>query len=269
MKNINYYIDIWAHRVWSYNYIYEDKLEYCPMIDEPEESLDLMEAYCKIIIAEGKRINKNHKKNNLSYENYSSTVQDAIQQVIRLISDGRDIHLTVEVNNPDLPIKKFDHHLTSNGLLPFENDPFYDAKCILEDIPKVREIVESSKYTDDFSQFINDNWYYFEGYESGSVAVRFRKINVKNDNQFTFDGDMVRFSTFDSEYNGDGVIFCTHIEDFSFDELPYYDEEIETVEDLIKWIKDCYKCNNVLTFEQLSKEVYKSMDYDLNKLMKS
>ena len=55
--------------------------------------------------------------------------------------DGRELHDVIDVNNPNLPIKKFDHHLDKNGKLPFENDPFCTCQLIVDDIPAVKEII--------------------------------------------------------------------------------------------------------------------------------
>lgn len=265
MENKNYYLDMWTHWVWSYNYVYEDKLEHCPFLDETEDTLDLLEAYCKIIIAEGKRRKKSHSKDNNDYNNYSATVQDAIQNVIRLLSDGRDMHLTIKVEDPELPLKTFNHHLCPNGLLPFENDPFDDAKRILDDIPKVREIVNSEKMTGDFGKFINNGkWYFFEGYESGSIAVKFSKINYTSKEEWTFDGDLVCFETVNGRCDGDGIIVHQDVTNMSFEELPYYDDEIEDAEDLISWIDNAEK---IYTPEELKKAVYDSIDWCLDEII--
>ena len=69
MKNKEYYFDIWTHWVWSYNYVYEAPLEHYPLKDDTEDSLDMLESYCRLIITEGKRRKKNKLEN--SYENFS------------------------------------------------------------------------------------------------------------------------------------------------------------------------------------------------------
>ena len=174
MKNKEYYFNIWTRWVWGYNNVYEAPLENYPLRDNTEDSLDMLESYCRLIMTEGKRRKKYNKEN--SYELFSPSIQDAIQQVINLMCDGRELHAVVDVNNPNLPIKKFDHHLDKNGKLPFENDPFSICQLIVDDIPVVKEIINSVKETVNFEQFYDGMWYYFEGYET--------EVNVITEEEF-------------------------------------------------------------------------------------
>lgn len=270
MKTIDYYLDIWTHWVWSYNSVYEASLKHCPMIDEPEESLNLLESYCKIIITEGKRIQKN--KLLKSYENYSPALQSAIQSIIKLLSDGRDMHLTVDVSHLGKPLNKFNHHLDKNGLLPFENDPFDICQRLLSDIPEVREIIESEKATANFEQFYNDKWYFFEGCENGSMAIKFHKINLNSNDEYTFDGDIIFYETVNGRCGGDGIILNDDVTDMSFAEIPYcdiddWDEEEDTIENqLIKFIQiehewhDEITYRKILTDEEMHKDVMENME---------
>lgn len=241
MKNKEYYFDIWIHWVWSYNHVYEAPLEHYPLKDDTEFSIDMLESYCKLIITEGNRRKKNNLEN--TYEKFSSSIQDAIQQVINLMCDGRELHDVIEVNNPNLPLKKYDHHLRANGKLSFENDPFDTCKRILDDIPEVREIIKSNKETANFEQFYNNKWYFFEGYESGSMAIKFAKINKNAKDEYTFDGDVIFYETINGRCDGDGIILNDDITDMSFDEVPYcrikdWDDEEDTIENqLIDFIK--------------------------------
>jgi len=279
MKNVKYYLDMWMHWVWSYNSIYERPVEHCPMKDEPEESIDLMESYCKIITTEEKRRKKNHIKDNNSYENYSPMIQEAIQNIIKLVSDGRDMHLTTDVSHLNEPLKTFDHHLDKNGLLPFENDPFMTANRILIDIPKVREIINSEKVTGNFEQFYNDKWYYFEGYESGSMAIKFSKINKNAKDEYTFDGDVIFYETVNGRCNGDGIIMNDDVTDMSFAEIPYcyiedWDDEKDTIENqLIDFIKVQHKWPNgkidyrkAMTDEEMHKDIVEQIEALLDQI---
>ena len=51
-------------------------------------------------------------------------------------------------------------------------------------------LVKSAKETANFEQFYDGKWYYFEGYESGSMAIKFSKINKNAKDEYTFDGDV-------------------------------------------------------------------------------
>lgn len=270
MKTIDYYLDIWTHWVWSYNSVYEAPLEHCPIIDESEESLNLLDSYCKIIITEGKRIQKN--KLPKSYENYSPALQSAIQSIIKLLSDGRDMHLTVDVSHLGQPLNKFNHHLDKNGLLPFENDPFDICQRLLNDIPEVQEIIESEKATANFEQFYNDKWYFFEGCENGSMAIKFHKINLNSNDEYTFDGDIIFYETVNGRCGGDGIILNDDVTDMSFAEIPYcdiddWDDEEDTIENqLIKFIQiehewhDEITYRKILTDEEMHKDVMENME---------
>ena len=271
MKTINYYLDTWTHWVWSYNDVYEDKLEHCPIIDDPISALSLMDSYCRIIIEEGKRLKRNGVKE-YSYEDFSPMLQEAIQNVIKLISDGRDMHLTVDVSHLGMPLTKFNHHLQSNGYLQFENDPFDIANRILIEIPKVREIIESEKATVNFEQFYNDKWYYFEGYESGSMAIKFSKINKNSKDEYTFDGDVIFYETVNGRCDGDGIILNNDVTNIPFAEIPYcyiedWDDEEDTIENqLIKFITIDHEFDDkiiyrkVLTDEEMHKDVIENME---------
>lgn len=271
MKNKEYYFDIWTHWVWSYNYVYEAPLEHYPLKDDTEDSLDMLESYCRLIITEGKRRKKNKLEN--TYENFSPSIQDAIQQVINLMCDGRELHDVVEINNPDLPLKKFDHHLDKNGKLQFENDPFDTCKHIFDDIPEVREIVKSAKETASFEQFYDGKWYYFEGYESGSMAIKFSKINKNAKGEYTFDGDVIFYETVNGRCDGDGIILNDDVTDISFAEIPYcyiedwYDEEDTIENQLIDFIKVQHRWTDgkidyrkVMTDEEMHEDVMENME---------
>lgn len=237
MKTKEYELKVWVHWVWGHNEYYEAPLEHYPLLDDTETNLDLLEAYCKIIVTEEKRRKKNHIKDNASYENYSPNVQNAIDNIIVLLSDGRDLHKKTDVSDKKLPLKNFDHHLEENGRLSFENDPFYTAGCILNGIPNIREIINSEKQTADFKQFYDGNWYLFEGYESGSVSVRFNKINYNKEGIYTFDGDMIWYTTIDSRFDGNGVVIQKDWSDVPFNNLPYMNNEWESADELIECIK--------------------------------
>ena len=224
----------------------------------------MLESYCRLIITEGKRRKKYNKEN--SYELLSPSIQDAIQQVINLMCDGRELHDIVDVNNPNLPIKKFDHHLDKNGKLPFENDPFCTCQLIVDDIPAVKEIIKSVKETVNFKQFYDGKWYFFEGYESGSMAIKFSKINKNAKGEYTFDGDVIFYETVNGRCDGDDVT------DMSFDEVPYcsiedWDDEEDTIENqLINFIQVDHVCNDgkieyrkKMTDEEMRKDVIEHM----------
>ena len=270
MKNKEYYFDIWTHWVWSYNYVYEAPLEHYPLKDDTEDSLDMLESYCRLIITEGKRRRKYKKEN--SYESFSPSIQDAIQQVINLMCDGRELHNVVEVNNPCLHLKKFDHHLDKNGKLPFENDPFYTCQCIIDDIPEVKEIIKSVKETANFEQFYDGKWYFFEGYESGSMAIKFSKINKNAKGEYTFDGDVIFYETVNGRCDGDGIILNDDVTDMSFDEVPYcsiedWDDEEDTIENQLinfiqvdhEWSDGKIEYRKKMTDEEMRKDVMENM----------
>ena len=258
MKNKEYYFDMWTHWVWSYNYVYEAPLEHYPLKDDTEDSLDMLESYCRLIITEGKRRKKNNLEN--TYEKFSPSIQDAIQQVINLMCDGRELHNDI-------------HHLDKNGKLSFENDPFDTCKRIFDDIPEVREIVKSAKETANFEQFYNDKWYFFEGYENGSMSIKFSKINKNAKGEYTFDGDVIFYETVNGRCDGDGIILNDDVTDISFAEIPYchiedWDDEEDTIEnqliDFIKvqhrWTDGKIDYRKIMTDKEMHKDVIENME---------
>ena len=123
--------------------------------------------------------------------------------------------------------------------------------------------MNSEKKTEDFSQFIDDKWYLFEGYEGGSASVRFNKINITEKGKYTFDGDIIWWATIDSQFDGDGVIIQRDLEDISFNKLPYMDDNFEDPKEFIKCLNNCEK----ETTEEIKKSVHRCFDeYYLSEL---
>ena len=261
MKNKEYYIDLFETHFISFNEYWEDPIEHSELRDNTEETIDLIETYLKILKTKQKTLNKN--LNNMEdYNLYPASVKEAIDNIIKLVSDGRDLWHEVEyhhckgsfINNEEgiEVTKKYDHHVAQNGHLSFENEPWIYIEGKLSQIEELREILNSEKSTVDFRKYINGKWYLFEGYENGSISVRFRKINKTKNGKYTFDGDLVNWATIDSRYDGDGIIFNTDCENVSFSELPYCDGEFENDEELMEFIDSC---EQVETDEEIKKSI--------------
>lgn len=263
MENKEYYIDLLESRIISYNEYWEDTIVNSKLVTDTKESIELLKTYFNLLKTLSTSVQKTLKTKNLelSYDNYPNIVKETIKNIIDIVNDGRDLwHPISMTNNPQ---KTYDHHVQKNGHLGFENNPWNDLDCY-HFLEHLEEILDSEKSTIDFQKYINGKWYYFEGYENGSISVRFTKINKTKQGFYTFDGDIISWATIDSHYDGNGVIINTDCEDVSFKELPYCRENIEDEQELIEFIDSC---ETIETDEEIKESVHNVMDSYLEDLL--
>ena len=231
MKSKEYYIDLIQSRFWSYNKYWENPIENTELQNNTYET-------CNAIIANLKYLDSKRKQiEGKTYTEFPTHIQAIIQDTINLTCDGRDLrHKVLYID------KEYDHHVQENGYLYFENNPLVNLDVIhfCEDL---KEIVESEEATADLSKYLN-KIYEFEGYESGTYYCQIQKINYNKDKkQFTFDGNIIEFCTANTN-RGDGILFYD-VEDFKFNKLPYFDDEITTQKELADYL------DNIKTLELL------------------
>lgn len=266
MKTKEYYFDLFESHFISANPYWEDPFIHTQLRENTEETLDLLESYLKLLKTKKKSYEK-HQKNMDNYDTYSDDVKQIIDNIIKLINDGRDLWHEVEYKNikkqflnPDPKPRKYSHHINKNGHLTFENEPWDYINSKLYEINKLREIIESEKVSKQFdlNKFVDNKFYYFEGYENGSASVRFHKINLNNKGRFTFDGDIINYATVDSHFDGDGIVIQSELTDIDFNELPYCDGfNKDNIDDLIKFISNR---ETIETYNELVKSLHNTLD---------
>lgn len=241
--------------VFQFNPYWEDPVTDSELVKNTKQTCNNIISYCNIIENNFKKEHRGHTP----YEEFDPKVKYAIQNIIELVSDGRDLwhkvtYTNVRGNTFD-PLEKdkvpytreFDHHVAKNGHLDFENDPFGRLNQIINTCKELIEVIDSEKATKNFEKFIG-KILYWENYESGSVAIKIDKINKTKKNEFTFDGVLITYETVNGNCDGDGFII-SDVEDYPFKKIPYcycnWNTEEETYESLKcaeeKTIKDIYK----------------------------
>ena len=267
MESKEYYFDLFEHHIISFNEFWEDQLEKTELRNNTAEALDELESYFKLLNTQYKRLKKYNKPTN-DYDTYPDIVKQTIDSIVNIVSDGRDLWHKVKYTHCRGSFldgregledtREYDHHVQKNGHLGFENEPWGIIDSMLSDIERIREILKSESKTGNFKKFINGKWYLFEGYESGSMSVRFDKINVNKKGEFTFDGDIVNYATVDSRFDGDGIIIQTECTNVNFQELPYCDgfseEEAKDLEEFLNHVE------TVETTEELKESLHESLD---------
>lgn len=257
MKNKEYYFDLLEHRIIDFNSYWEKPLGETKLRSDTKDSVELLKAYFKTLMTIEKQ-RKKHDKPLDDYDKYPDNVKEIIKSIIDIISDGRDLWTPTKFND-----RTYDHHIETNGHLGFENDPWSEVRWCYDFLEEIEKIMNSEKKTGDFAQFIDDKWYYFDGVEEGSASVRFNKINITEKGKYTFDGDIIWWATIDSQFNGDGVIIQKDLEDISFNELPYMDDDFEDPKEFIECLNNCKK----ETTEEIKKSVHRCFDeYYLDEL---
>ena len=230
MKTLEYYFEHFEHQIIYYNKYWEDPLGETQLRTNTEESVDLLESYFNLLLVKRKQLKK--KMINMEdYNAYPDDVKIILKNIIDIVNDGRDLWTQTESYNyegSDGKKPRIHKRCDDNGRLSFENDPWNSLEGYIKDCQTMKEIIASQKATVNFQCFCeNGQWYYFEGYESGSVAVKFRRINKNKDGEFTFDGDMVEFPTVNTRHDGDGILWCDDCENIKFSRLPYAPDEYD------------------------------------------
>lgn len=237
--------------VFSFNPYWEDPITESELVKNTLETCDLIIAYCNVIKAKKSKLGK-------KYDEHPRVIQDAIKNIINLVSDGRDLWHKVKYNNvggnrfdpfekDNKPYsREFDHHVNETGYLDFEDDPIVRCQQIIDDCEYLKEVINSEKETKNFDKFVG-KILYWENYESGSAAIKIDKINKNKKGEFTFDGVLITYETVNGHCDGDGYIM-SDVEDFPFKEISYcycdWDTDEEVYESLDgaeeKTIKDIY-----------------------------
>lgn len=264
--------------IFQFNYYWEDLVTESELVKNTLETCDLIIAYCNIIKAKKSKLGK-------KYDEHPKDVQEAISNIISLVSDGRDLwhkvkYCKIEGNIFD-PLEKgqyrepreYDHHVNKTGYLDFEDTPMVRCQQIIDDCEKLKEVINSEKETKNFEKFVG-KILYWENYESGSVAIKIDKINKDKKGEYTFDGILITYETVNGNCDGDGFIM-TDVEDYPFNRIPYCYCEWETDEDVYeslegaeeKTIKDIYtdlKLMSMNLVEQyFSCRIYDSKDEEI------
>jgi hypothetical protein len=256
MKDREYYFDLLEHRITDFNPYWEKPLGKTELRSNTKSAVESLKGYFDFLKSMEKQL-KNKGVSLDDYNNYPNVVKESIKGIIEIISDGRDLWTPTEWQG-----RTYDHHIQKNGHLGFENDPWSEVKWCYSFLEDLEEILNSEKSTNDFSKYTNGKWFLFDGYENGSASVRFRKINKNKNGVYTFDGDIVWWATVDSQFEGDGVIIQTELEDVKFGVLPYMDDDV-LHDDIIRKLESC----NEETFEELCSSVHKCFDnYYLDQL---
>ena len=202
------------------------------------------------------------KQKSRNFNDYPKLVQDTINNIVSLVSDGRDLWHKVVYNKVNYVFesdakakkpKEYDHHVEENGHLHFENDPLKRTNDIIEDCENLIEVLDSTEATKDLNKYVG-KILCWENYESGSAAIRIDKINKNNKGTYTFDGLLVTFETVNGKTDSDGVLMVD-VEDFPFDEIPYCYQDWDTDEEIIESLDSAEE----YTWKQLRKEVIDSI----------
>lgn len=240
--------------VFQFNPYWEDPVTDSELVKNTKQTCNNIISYCNIIENNFKKEHRGHTH----YEEFDPKVKYAIQNIIELVSDGRDLwHKVTYTNvggNRFDPLEKdkapytreFDHHVAKNGHLDFENDPFGRLNQIINACKELIEVIDSEKDTKNFEKFVG-KILYWENYEYGSAAIKINKINKNKKGEFTFDGILITYETVNGHCDGDGFIM-TEVENLKFSEIPYCYCEWDTEEDVYeslsgakeKTIKDIY-----------------------------
>ena len=158
MENKEYYFDLFEMHFLNANPYWENPYIHTQLRVNTEETLDLLESYLKILKAKQKTYDK-YNKNLTDYNQYTDDVKQAINNIIKLVNDGRDLWHPTKMTGTD---KIYDHHINDNGHLTFENDPWSYINGKLSEIKELRKILESEKTSKqyDLNKFVNDKIYY-------------------------------------------------------------------------------------------------------------
>ena len=232
MKNKEYYFDLLEHRIINFNSYWEAPLGKTELRSNPKESVELLKLYFNIIKTLEKQF-INNKYNMDDYDSYPDNLKSTIQNIINIINDGRDLCTPIKYKD-----KVYNHHLEKNGHLAFENRPWDEVNWCYEFLESLEEILNSEKETISFSTLYNNKWYCYEGYEEGSLAIKFKKINKNKRGKYTFDGDIITFETVNGKCEGNGIIISTNCENTFFNIIPYCDiDNFKDVEnDLLEFL---------------------------------
>lgn len=273
MNSKEYLIEEIQRHVLNFNEFWEDPITESELIKNTLDTAESIKSYCEMLLA----YHKKNKKIIGDYTKYPVFIQETISEIISLVNDGRDLWHKVTYNNHKVLFsndekgpREYDHHVEKNGHIDFENNPFHWIDGSLgiikhcEDLITILSSEERLSKDVDFSEITKSNLYYdFEGYESGSMSVKFKRIYIKGEDVL-IDGRIVYYTTYDSHTVDFPGIVIMDVEDYDICHLPYVDEEDlcdeETEEVDGKVIFDMIKSHKALTESEVVNQAKKAIE---------
>lgn len=255
METKEYYIDLLETRIIDYNPYWEAPMVTSLLRKDTEQAVHMIRSYFNII-KEFEKIIKSKKDAIGDYDSYPEGVKDAIQSIIRIVNDGRDLWTPTEWKG-----NTYNHHIQPNGHLQFENDPWSEVYWCTPFLDGLEEIINSEKSTANLSKYLDGKWRLFQGYEDGAMSIRFTKFNKDKKGKYTFDGDIIFWATPDSRYEGNGIMINEDCENMPFNELPYCNGQFKSDKELAEFIENHVGCEDGLqTDEEIKTDVHRIMD---------
>lgn len=249
IKDLQFYII-------NFNEFWEDPIEESELVKNTKETCEELISCCSLL---NTKIKKQWNKN---YIDYPKLVQDTIQNIISLVSDGRDLNHKVtytkvkylfESDAKAKESKEYDHHVEENGYLHFENNPLQRTNDIIDTCKELIEVLESTESTKDLQKYVG-KILHWENYESGSATIKINKINKTSKGEYTFDGLLITWETVNGKTDADGVLM-SEVEDFPFDEIPYAYQDWDNDEEFIESLENAEEYDE----KTLRKEVIDTM----------
>lgn len=276
MNTKEYLIKEIQSHVISFNEFWEDPITESALVKNTLETAESIKSYCEMLEV----YHKQHKKVKHDYNEYPKFIQQTIDEIVSLVNDDRDLHHKVlyehigkTLFDEKIESREFDHYVEKNGHIKFENDPFYwisgDLGVIkyCDDLITLLSSEEKMNKEVDFSEITKSKLFYdFEGYEDGSMQVKFDKIFIKMDgkeNRVLFDGEIVYYTTDDSHTVDYPGIVTIDAENYDITKLPYCDEDdfYDEEGDIdCKMLFEFIKKHKALTREQVIKEAQQAIE---------
>ena len=220
MHTKEYHFEVLEQWLFSFNKYWEKPLGETRLRTETEDAIEDLTSCCKLIKSKLKKYNGEK-----DYTKYPEDVQRLIQEVLNIVTDGRELHEDVEFEG-----RKYNHHCEQNGYLYFENNPLYLCDNVIQECNHIKAALESEEATKDLSRFIGKTLE-FENYEDGSAIIHIESIDKVKGN-YVFSGYIVSFETVNGHTDGDGVLIYD-VEDCKFSDIPCaFLEDPENIADL-------------------------------------
>lgn len=251
METKEYYIDLLESRIIDFNKYWEAPMGKTILRENTEEAVHMLKSYFNII-KEFEKVLKSKKDITEDYDSYPEGVKEAIQSIIRIINDGRDLWTPTEWKG-----RTYNHHIQLNGHLQFENNPWLEVNWCASFLDYLEEIINSEKSTVNLNKYLDGKWRLFQGYEDGAMSICFTKFNKDKKGKYTFDGDIIFWATPDSRYEGNGIVINEDCEDIPFSELPYCNGQFKSDKELEEFIENA---EEIETDEEIKKHVHEVLD---------
>lgn len=250
MHTKEYYFNLLEHWIFSFNEYWEKPLGETKLRTETEDAIEDLISYCRLI-----KSNLKKYKGEKDYTKYPENVQRLIQEVLNIVTDGRELHKEIEFEG-----RKYNHHCEANGYLSFENNPLCLCDRVIEECNHIKAALESERATKDLSKFIGKTLE-FENYEDGSAIIHIESIDKVNNN-YVFSGYIVVFETVNGHIGADGVLI-QEVEDCKFSDIPCaFLEDPEDIEDLEEMLDNAKKTD----LEKVKKQAIEYLKCYLNNL---